>query len=137
MCYDIKTGKSEVITENMPYSVGGFTSYGMISDKMIGNTMFTVIDYYNGRGEALGGNGAKICGEVAIIHAGVPDDISSEDAMKMATTPEWYIVGEKGASELITLPENTTPANFKDGYMYYYTYTDDGKPIMNRKKVRF
>lgn len=137
MCYDIKTGESKLITDNLAYTSGGFTSYGMISDRMIGNSLFTVIDYYDGRGEALGGNGAKICGEVAIIHAGIPEDISSEEALKTASVPEWYIVGEQGASELITLPENTTPANFKDGYLYYYTYNDDGKPIMNRKKVKF
>ena len=137
MFYDIKTGKSELVRDNMEYTSGGFTSYGMISDRMIGNTLHTIIDYYDGTSEALGGNGAKICGEVAIVHAGVPEDITSEDALKQATVPQWYIVGNKSGSELITLPEKTTPANFKDGYIYYYTFTDGGKTVMNRQKVKF
>jgi len=137
MTYDIKTGVHTLVKDGMTYTSGGFTSYGMISDMSIGDTLHTVITYYDGAGEALAGNGAKICGEVAIIHAGVPEDITAEDAMEMARVPEWYLVGNRTSSEIITLPENTTPVNFKDGYFYYYTYSAEGKTIMNRTKVKF
>ena len=137
MVYHIKTGKSEVIKENLPYVSGGFTSYAMIYDMSMGNTVHTVVDYYDGAGEALGGNGVKLCGEVAIVHAGVPEDITTDEAMEAAKNPEWYLVGNGVCSEIIKLPENTTPVNFKDGYFYYYTYTADGKNVINRTKINF
>ena len=135
MTYDIKTGKHEVVKENMDYVSGGFTSYGMIYDKSIGNTMHTVVEYYDGGGEALNGSGSKLCGEVFIVHAGTPEDISSEEAMEFAKKPEWMVVGKDNSTEIIKLPENTTPVNFKDGNLYYHTFTEDGKTIINRTKV--
>ncbi len=135
MYYDIKTGKHTVVKENIEYTSGGFTSYGMVYDKMIGNSLNTVIEYYDGGGEALNGNGAKICGEVVIIHAGVPEDVNSQEALTQARVPEWFVVGKHNSTDVIRLPENTTPVNFKDGYMYYYTYSEDGKAIINRTKV--
>ena len=121
----------------MPFTSGGFTSYGMISDKTIGNTLHTVVDYYDGGSEMLNGNGAKICSEVAIMHAGVPEDITDDKAFEMASVPEWYVVGNGTVSQLITLPEGTSPANFKDNYLYYYVYSQDGKSTINRIKVNY
>jgi len=137
MCYDIKEKKHKVIKENMEYVHGGFTSYGMVYDKTLGGSVNAVIEYYDGGGEALNGNGVKTCGDVAIIHAGIPEDISSDKAMEQAKVPEWYVVGNKACSKLITLPENTTPVNFKDGYIYYHTYQEDGCVIINRTKVEY
>lgn len=137
MCMNLEDGKTETLIDGMPFTSGGFTSYGMISDKTIGNTLHTVVDYYDGGSEMLNGNGAKICSEVAIMHAGVPEDITDDKAFEMASVPEWYVVGNGTVSQLITLPEGTSPANFKDNYLYYYVYSQDGKSTINRIKVNY
>ncbi len=135
MYYDIKAGTHTVVKENIDYVSGSFTSYAMVYDKVIGDTYSTVVDYYEGGGEALNGNGAKVCGEVVIVHAGLPENLASEEAYQQAKVPEWFVVGKDNSTEVIKLPEGTIPANFKDGHMYYYTYSEDGKPIMNRTKI--
>lgn len=135
MYYDIKAGTHTVVKENIDYVSGGFTSYAMVYDKVIGDTYSTIVDYYDGGGEALNGSGAKVCGEVVIVHAGLPENLASEEAYQHARIPEWFVVGKDNSTDIIKLPEGTTPANFKDGHMYYYTYSEDGKAIMNRTKI--
>lgn len=131
---DLKTEKTKVIRDGLDYSAGAFTSYAMISERDFAGYVHTVVDYFDGTGEALNGNGANICADVAIVHLGIYDEENIKE-IEEASTLQWFIAGNKKNSQVFETPKGTSPVNFKDGYVYYYSYSEDGRCKINRLKV--
>ncbi len=131
---DLKTGETKVIRDDLDYSAGGLTSYAMISERDFAGSMHSVVEYFDGTGEALNGNGANICADVAIVHLGIYDEENIKE-IEEASTLQWFIAGNKKNSQVFETPKGTSPINFKDGYVYYYSYSEDGRCKINRLKV--